>query len=119
MTIGGKTASQLDELDRQLRTMPEQGCKSAAAQAVTCMEFNGFVSLSSQIEVELNGKTTFLDWGASVKDVLPKKSAMRALRLLRMQRRYLNTYYDVRFDPKDSSVLSLWLVGGDRLTWSD
>ena len=117
--IGGKTASQLDELDHQLLAMPEQGCKNAAAQAVTCMEFGGFVSLSSQIEVELNGKTTFLDWGASVKDFLPKKSGKRALRSLRMQRRYLNTYYDVHFDPKDAKILSLWLVGGDRLTWSN
>jgi hypothetical protein len=117
--IGGKSASQLDELDHQLRAMPEQGCKNTAASAVTCMEFDGFVALSSQIKVELNGNTKFLEWGAKVKDVLPKNSGMKALRSLRMQRRYLDTYYEVRFDLKDLNVLSLWLVGGDRLTWSN
>jgi hypothetical protein len=116
--IGGKSASQLDELDRQLRAMPEQGCKNTAASAVTCMEFDGFVAVSSQIKVELNGRTKFLDWGAKVKDVLPMNSGVKALRSLRMQRRYLDTYYEVRFDLKDLNVLSLWLVGGDRLTWS-
>jgi hypothetical protein len=116
--IGGESASQLDELDHQLRAMPEQGCKNTAASAVTCMEFDGFVALSSQIKVELNGNTKFLEWGAKVKDVLPKNSGVKALRSLRMQRRYLDTYYEVRFDLKDLNVLSLWLVGGDRLTWS-
>jgi len=68
--------------------------------------------------VELNGETKFLDWGARVKDVLPKNSGVKALRSLRMQRLYLDTYHEVRFDLKDLNVLSLWLVGGDRLTWS-
>ena len=116
--IGGRSASQLDELDHHLRVMPDKGCKNTAANAVTCMEFDGFVSLSSQIKVELNGKTKFLEWGVKVKDVLPKNLEMETLRSLRIQRRYMNTYYDVRFDPRDSNVLSLWLVGGDRLAWS-
>jgi hypothetical protein len=115
--IGGKNASQLDELDHQLRAMPEKGCKNAAASAVTCMEFDGFVSLSSQIKVELNGESKFLEWGANVKEVLTKNAGKKGLRSLRIQRRYLNTYYDVRFDPGDPNILSLWLVGGDRLTW--
>jgi len=116
--IGGRSASQLDELDHQLRAMPEKGCKNAAAIAVTCIEFDGFVALSSQISVELNGKTKFLEWGAKVKDVLPKNLEVETLKSLRIQRRYMNAYNDVRFDPKNSDVLSLWLVGGDRLTWS-
>jgi hypothetical protein len=115
--IGGDSASQLDELDHRLRSMPEKGCENAATKEVTCIEFKGFVSLSSQVEVELNGKTKFLDWGAKVKDVLPKNSQADALHALRIQRRYLTTYYEVRFDPKDLNILSLWLVGGDRLTW--
>jgi hypothetical protein len=116
--IGGRSASMMDELDCQLRARPEKGCNNAAANEVTCMEFDGFVTLSSQIKVELNGKTKFLEWGAKVKDVLSKNLKVESLKSLRIQRRYMNTYYDVRFDPRDSNVLSLWLVGGDRLTWS-
>jgi len=116
--IGGKSASQLNELDHRLRAMPDQGCKNTAADAVTCIEFDGFVALSSQISAEMNGKIKFLEWGTRVKDVLPRNLEVEKLKSLRIQRQFLNTYYDVRFDPGDSQVLSLWLVGGDRLTWS-
>jgi hypothetical protein len=75
--------------------------------------------VSSQISVELNGKTTFIEWGTRVRDVLPKNSESRILRSLSLQRRFGPAkYYDVRFKPGDSNVLSIWLVGGDRLTWS-
>jgi hypothetical protein len=30
----------------------------------------------------------------------------------------MGSYYDVRFDPANSDIFSLVLVGGDRLTWS-
>jgi hypothetical protein len=113
--IGASNASQLDGLGQQLRTLPDAGCKLAAATSgVACFEFNGFVTLTSQISVELNGKLKFIDWGARIKDVLSQNS----VRSLRIQRRYMNSYHDVRFDPADSNVLSLALVGGDRLSWS-
>jgi hypothetical protein len=113
--IGASNASQLDGLDQQLRTLPDAGCKRATATSgVACFEFNGFVTLTSQINVELNGKLKFIDWGARIKDVLSQNS----LTSLRIQRRYMNSYYDVRFDPADSNVFSLALVGGDRLSWS-
>ena len=113
--IGASDPSQLDRLDRELRTQPDGGCKrSGAASGVSCFEFDGFVTLSSQIKVELNGKLKFIDWGSRIQDVLPENS----LKSLRIQRRYMNFYYDVRFDPADPNVLSLALVGGDRLRWS-
>jgi hypothetical protein len=113
--IGASNASQLDGLGEQLHTFPDAGCKRAAAtNGAACLEFDGFVTLTSQINVELNGKPKFIDWGARIKDVLSQNS----LPSLRIQRRYLNSYYDVRFDPADSNVLSLALVGGDRLSWS-
>jgi hypothetical protein len=113
--IGASSASQLDRLDKELRAQPHAGCKSAVAAAgMACFEFDGFVTLSCQIEVVVNGTRKFVEWGARVKDVVPAKS----LKALRMQRRYLDSYYDVRFDPRDADVLSLVLVDGDRLSWS-
>jgi hypothetical protein len=100
----------LDGLGQQIRTLPDAGCKRAAATSgVACFEFNGFVTLTSQINVELNGKLKFIDRGARIKDVLSQNSVTS----LRIQRRYMNSYYDARFDPADSNVLSLALVGGD------
>jgi len=117
--IGAGNASQLDELDRELRAQSDESCKNVAtARRVTCVEFDGSVAVSALIKVELNGKPRFLEWGAKIKDVLSKSSEVEALKTLRFQRRFMNSYYDVRFDPEDSNVLSLALVGGDRLTWS-
>jgi len=118
--IGANSLGQVDEVDRQLRANRNENCKEVEIPgAVTCFAFVGFVTVSSEISVELNGKSTFIEWGTQVRDVLPKDSDSRILHSLSLQRRYgPGKYYDVRFKPADSNILSLWLVGGDRLTWS-
>jgi hypothetical protein len=117
--IGAGEIGSLDAVDQQLRTNPEQDCRIASALgAATCFDFDGLVTLSTQISVVLNGRTRFVEWGVRVKDVLPKASNLRTLKTLRLERRFAgNTYYEVRFDPTDSRVLSLVLVGGDRVSW--
>lgn len=113
--VGASTASQLDEFDHELRLRPVGGCKNfAAANEVACVEFSGLVTVTSQIRVELNGKSKLIDWGTRVKDLLAKDS----LGSLKIQRKFMNSYHELRFDPGDLSVLSLALVGGDRLRWS-
>jgi hypothetical protein len=113
--VGASSASQLDEFDHELRSRPAGVCKSfAATHRVTCVEFSGFVTVTSQIRVEMNGKSKLIDWGTRVKDLVDKDS----LRSLTIQRKFMNSYRDVRFNPGDLSILSLALVGGDRLKWS-
>jgi hypothetical protein len=117
--MGAGNASRLDELDRELRAHTDDSCKTVAtARGVTCFEFEGSVAVSALIPVELNGKPRFLEWGTKIKDVLSRNSAVEDLKTLRLQRRFMNSYYDVRFEPGDSSVLALAFVGGDRLSWS-
>jgi hypothetical protein len=116
--MGADKVSELDDLDGQLRARPEKSCKDVSGSATTCVEFDGFVTLSAQVRVEVNGKVEFLEWGAKVKDVLPKNAGSRLLGVLQVQRQFMDEYYDVQFDPQDSSVLSLALVGGDRMRWS-
>jgi hypothetical protein len=113
--IGADKASQLDDLDEELRRDPDEACKiSARTRGQACVEFDRFVALTPQIKVELNGKPRFIDWGTRIKDVLSEDS----FKSLRIQRRFMNSYYDVHFDPQDSNLRSLPLVGGDRLSWS-
>jgi hypothetical protein len=113
--VGASSASQLDEFDHELRLGPVGGCKNfAATHGVACVEFSGLVTVTCQIRVELNGKSKLIDWGTRVKDLLAKDS----LGSLTIQRKFMNSYHNVRFDPRDLSVLSLALVGGDRLRWS-
>jgi hypothetical protein len=114
--VGAQELTRLDSLEEQVRGNGDRGCASIAlAQKENCVEFEGFVTLSAQINISINGQLTFVDWGAKVKTVLP----MNGPRNLRIERQFMGTYYDVRFDPKNSAVLSLELIGGDRLTWSN
>jgi hypothetical protein len=112
--IGASNASQLDEMQLQLSTHPEDGCSVAVeVGGQNCFEFKGFVTLSAQVRVELNGKSQFVDWGTKVRGVVPSK----ALKALTIQRQFMGAYYDVRFDPTNTDIFSLTLVGGDRLSW--
>jgi hypothetical protein len=113
--VGAGSPSQLDEFDHELRLRPLGGCRNfAATHGVACVEFSGLVTVTCQITVELNGKSKLIDWGTRVKDLITKNS----LGTLSIQRKFMNSYREVRFDPGDLSVLSLALVGGDRLRWS-
>jgi hypothetical protein len=112
--LGADIASELDGLDEELRKHADAACKYAAtAPGVACMEFDRFVALTPQIEVQINGKPKFFDWGTRVRDVLPENT----IKALRIQRRFMNSYADVRFEPGDPNLLALPLVNGDRLTW--
>ena len=77
-----------------------------------------FRSLTPQVKVELNGKTKFIDSGTRIKDLLSPSQA-DVLKSLKIQRQFLNSYYDLQFDPADPNVLSLALVARDRVTWSN
>ena len=113
--LGAGNTSRLDELEQELREHSEEGCEAAALQkAENCFDFKGFVTLTAQINIEVNGKLIFVDWGTKLRSAVPENSVKH----LRIQRQFLNAYYDVRFDPANSDVLSLALVGGDRLTWT-
>jgi hypothetical protein len=113
--LGARTASQLDEMDGKLRLKPGGGCINfAGTRGIACLEFKGLVTVTGQIRVQLNGKSKFIDCGTSLKELVPES----ALASLRIQRKFMSSYRDVRFKAGDSKMLSLALVAGDRLMWS-
>lgn len=117
--VGAGRSSELDELDEELHAHPEEDCKATAARyGAVCFAFDGDVTVTPQIRVELNGKPTFVDSGTKIKDVLPY-SDEQTLKSLRLQRQFMHTFYDVEFEPTDSRVLSVALIGNDRVTWSN
>jgi hypothetical protein len=118
--MGGESAAQLDAVEAKLRAKPAESCEEAAANPdISCFEFRGFVTASVEVRVTLNGKTYFLEWGTNVRQVLANATDMsKVLKTLRIQRTYKDGYSDVLFDSAKEDILSLVLVGGDRLTWS-
>lgn len=117
--IGAGKMSELDELDRELHAHPDENCKKPAVRyRAVCFGFEGDVTVTPQIRVELNGKRTFVDWGTKIKDVLPNTDE-QTLKSLTLQRQFIHAFYDLQFEPTDSHVLSLSLIAGDRMTWSN
>jgi len=116
--IGATTVDQLDDLERKVRSRPDDTCKqSGLATEPFCVRFEGPVTVSAQFSVTVNGDVKFVDWGTQLKNVLPGGSSTKKLKSLRIQRSFMNSYYDVYFDPRELRILSLWLVDGDRLSW--
>jgi hypothetical protein len=111
--IGANETATLDSFERAMRADPDAACTSPNHDGVECFEFRGFVTVSVQIPIDLNGKPQFIDWGTKVKAVVPVK----AQKSFKIQRQFAGSYYDLKFRPGDDSILDLTLVGGDRLTW--
>jgi hypothetical protein len=111
--IGSDDSAHLDQFEQAMRADPDASCSSSTHDNIQCLEFRGFVTVSVQIQIELNGKPKFIDWSTTVKAVVPPKS----LKSLNIQRRFGNSYYDLTFNRTDKTILDLTLVGADRLTW--
>ena len=111
--IGADDSDRLDHFEQAMRADAGASCTSSTHEDIQCLEFRGFVTVSVQIPVELNGKPQFVDWGTKVNRVVPDKSQ----KSLRIQRRFANSYFAIQFNRNDENILDLTLVGGDRLTW--
>ena len=111
--IGSDDPDRLDEFEQTIRAHAGAPCPASLPKDLQCMDFRGFVTVTAQIRVELNGTSQFVDWATMVRTVVPPKS----LKTLKIQRRFNNSYFGVNFKRGDNSILGLTLVGGDRLTW--
>jgi hypothetical protein len=111
--IGSDDSARLDQVEETMRADANASCASATHDDIQCLEFRGFVTVTVQIPIELNGQPKFVDWSTEVKDVVPSKFPAS----LKVQRQFANSYYPVRFNPGDPDILDLTLVGGDRLSW--
>ena len=41
----------------------------------------------------------------------------KAQKSFKLQRQFVGSYYDLKFNQRDDNILDLTLVGGDRLSW--
>ena len=111
--IGSDDSARLDQFEQTMRANAGASCAASAREDVECLDFRGFVTVGVQIQVELNGKSQFIDWSTDVRRVVPPNS----LKSLKIQRQFANSYFPIQFNPTDDSILDLTLVGGDRLSW--
>jgi hypothetical protein len=122
--IGSNDSAHLDDFERKMRadagascssstTKPDEGSPTAVHDDIQCLEFRGFATVSVQIPVELNNQLKFVDWGTSVKYLVPEKSQ----KSLKIQRQFAGTYFPIIFNRNDKSIQDLALIANDRLAW--
>ena len=111
--IGADDSSRLDQFEQNLRADAGAPCSSSPHDDIQCLEFRGFVTVSVQIRIELNGQPKFVDWGTQVRNIVPSKSR----KSLKIQRLFANSYFPVNFSRTDESIVYLTLVGGDCISW--
>lgn len=111
--IGADDSARLDQFEQTMRADAGASCASSTHEGIQCLEFRGFITVSVQIPVELNGKPQFVDWGTKLSWVTPAK----ARKSLNIQRQFANSYFPIQFDRSNEAILDLALVGGDRLSW--
>jgi hypothetical protein len=111
--IGSDDFARLDQTEEAMRADANASCASSIQDDIQCLDFRGFVTVTIQIRIELNGQPKFVDWSTEVKDVVPSNFPDS----LKIQRQFANSYYPVQFNPDDPDILDLALVGADRLSW--
>ncbi len=94
--IGSDDSARLDQVEETMRADANASCASATHDDIQCLEFRGFVTVTVQIPIELNGQPKFVDWSTEVKDVVPPKFPES----LKIQRQFANSYYPVQFNPR-------------------
>ncbi len=96
-------------------------CRQLATSVVRCAMFAGMVSASAELNVRVNGKRQYFPIGTTIQtllNTLTPDERSKALRTLRIERRFRGRLYPVEFRLGSPSVPQLALVAGDRIRWS-
>lgn len=120
LLIGVQNPSDMTEISRRIEKAPEIPCKDLASPVVKCISFEGEVSASAEVRVEVNGKQRYFPIASSVDSVLSSLSSpQRALawKTLRIRRLFRGKLYEVEFRRDDPEVHKLTLLAGDRISW--
>ncbi len=120
LLVGTRDSKQLEEITGAIQGNPEIACSAFAGGQVTCVAFDGAVSLSTELKVQLNGQPSYVPVGSTLRTLLAQLLPQRrpaAVRNLRIQRLFHGRYANVEFDRGDSGIMGLVLLGGDKISW--
>ena len=116
--VGTHSFKRMNEISRQLRTHPETACPDTKTEAV-CVPFQGAVTVSVELPVEINGQKEFVGTGQTLRGLL-NNEGLAACEVhrnsLRIKRAFLNALVPVDFDAATDSILDLTLLSNDRIT---
>ena len=103
-------------MERQISANPAVGCEELDPTA--CVSFEGDVTVSAELNVTINGKPTWVEWGNSVASLLRKGDAGPA-KEIRLRRMFQGKLVPVEVSGIDvaDALRQTVLVAGDELTY--
>jgi hypothetical protein len=121
LLIGSTSADRINAVTNQFHAHHDLGCADLTHGGdVLCVEFDGEVTVSPQVQVVVNGQNTFVSWGSTVRRVFGEQSGEQiaaAMKTLRVERLFDLHYSQIQFPADDDGILGLTLVGGDHVSW--
>jgi hypothetical protein len=119
--IGASTDEDISEATREIENNAGTPCKALARGHITCVRFDGSVTVSPMLQVLVNGSINYVPIGSKLWFVLPHTPQLQEtafIRTLRVQRLFQNKTVDLQFNHDEEGVSQVLLVGGDKVTWS-
>jgi len=118
LIVGTQTQAQMAQVEGALRAHPEVGCPRDTNQQVDCVIFRGSVTVSTELEVAVNGHRGFVGLEDGVQSLFDPPRSQCAPESLRIERQFLDRYAPIEFGAECAAGLDLTLVGGDRVACS-
>lgn len=121
LVVGTRSLKHMEEIARELRAHPQNGCPARTGKDAACKPYFGMVTVVAELGVKMNGTKVFVAPGDNVRAALEKTgnaSCVKDIRALRIEREFLGHPVRVKFDPKTESALHLDLVANDRISCS-
>jgi hypothetical protein len=119
--IGASTDEDMNEASKEIENNAEVSCEALEHLHVTCVRFDGTVTVSPMLQIFVNGSVTYVPIGSKLWFVLPHTPGLQQtalFRTLRVQRLFRNKEVDVQFTHDTEGASQVLLVGGDKVSWS-
>ncbi len=117
LIIGGITRA---HLDRRIKLLETGTASCEALNGAMCVTVPKRSAINPMITVTVNGAETLLQWGARVGMAIDARGRFRSIDVLpqlQVFRPYRGRLARVEFDPSDSAILDLILMGGETISW--
>jgi hypothetical protein len=117
---GASTIEEMRTVERKLRDNPGTSCDSlTGGTANVCIAFEGDVTVSTEVQIIVNGETRYLPWGITVRMALAQARAPQdALKSLELWRLWKGQLRPLEIEGDRSALLNVMLVGGDKIAWT-
>lgn len=117
-------ANSLCDLEKDFPTLPEGAlkCVPSTPSTVISMTFRGRSFIVPQIAVFAQGKESYVSVGTTLQDLLATGSPLSAREVaskVRVRRLIGGKYVTVKFSSDNPLILTLPLLKGDTITWSN